>query len=290
MGGATPGATAPDVSEIIAALPEDQFNVIVNQFTDAANMALLETELDDRWGPIRQNDGRAFSAKLDTLSNLSTYGNARNSQHTSVMGPAKSAPNSAFEWAAAYGAQAAKNLQIDPARPLQTLELVGILPPAPSERFILSERNILLTDGIATAKISDTEARIERAITTFQTNAAGAPDTSYLDVNTPATLSFLRYDFRLTLLTKFPRHKLASDGVRVAPGQAILTPSAAKAEAIAKFRQWQDDLGLVEGFDQFKRDLIVERNASDPNRLDFLMPPDLVNQLRVMGVQFQFLL
>jgi len=34
--------------------------------------------------------------------------------------------------------------------------------------------------------------------------------------------------------------------------------------------------------------LIVERNADDPNRLDVLLPPDLVNQLRVFAVLAQF--
>lgn len=57
---------------------------------------------------------------------------------------------------------------------------------------------------------------------------------------------------------------------------------------MAWFRE-MEELGLVEGFDQFKRDLVVERNVSDPNRLDFLLPPDLINQLIVTAVKFQFL-
>ena len=47
---------------------------------------------------------------------------------------------------------------------------------------------------------------------------------------------------------------------------------------------------LVEGFDQFKNDLIVERNSDNPNRVDILLPPDLVNQLRIVGTKIQFLL
>ena len=91
------------------------------------------------------------------------------------------------------------------------------------------------------------------------------------------------------ILTKYPRHKLADDGTRFGPGQAIVTPKTMKAEAVARFTQWET-LGLVEGAEQFKRDLIIERNAQDPNRLDHLLPPDLINQLRVNGVQIAFLL
>jgi phage tail sheath gpL-like len=79
------------------------------------------------------------------------------------------------------------------------------------------------------------------------------------------TLSYLRYDWRNHMLTKYPRHKLANDGTRYGSGQAIITPKVGRAEAIGKFRQWEE-LGLVEGADQFKRDLIVERNSEDPNR------------------------
>mgnify|MGYP007100072004 CR=1 FL=1 len=115
----------------------------------------------------------------------------------------------------------------------------------------------------------------------------GADDSSYRDVNTILTLSYLRYDFRNYLLRKYPRHKLANDGTKFGAGQAIVTPKLIKAECVNKFREWEN-IGLVENIDQFKRDLIVERNVSDPNRLDILLPPDLVNQLMVIGTQVSF--
>jgi phage tail sheath gpL-like len=195
-----------------------------------------------------------------------------------------------YEVAATAAAVAAYYGQIDPARPFQTLPLLGVLAPAQTNQFTLEERNLLLFDGIATQKVdSGGQVVIERLITMYQENTAGASDTAYLDVNTVLTLSYLRWDFRNYFMTKYPRHKLANDGTRFGAGQAILTPKAAKAEAVAKFRQWEE-LGLVEGADQFKRDLIVERNNSDPNRLDIMLPPDLVNQLVVTGVQIGFLL
>lgn len=285
------GAQNPDLTNLMAALPDSQYNVIVHPWLDASCLSKIEAELLDRWGPIRQIDGVAMTASLDSLGNLTTLGNSRNSKHSSIMGPAMSAPNPGWEYAAAYAGQAAKSGQQDPARPLQTLPLIDILVPAVGEQFSLQERNNLLFDGIATAKAdgSNSGMLIERAITTYQTNSVGAPDTAYLDVTTLFTTSFLRYDFRVTIQTKYPRHKLASDGVRVGPGQAIITPKIGKAEAIAKFAQWET-MGLVEDIDQFKRDLICERNASDPNRLDWLLPPNLVNQFIVGGAQIQFLL
>ena len=68
-----------------------------------------------------------------------------------------------------------------------------------------------------------------------------------------------------------------------------MTPSLGKAEAILIFRGWQS-LGLVENLEQFKNDLTCVRSTVDPNRLDWVLPPDLINRLRVGAADLQFLL
>jgi phage tail sheath gpL-like len=75
--------------------------------------------------------------------------------------------------------------------------------------------------------------------------------------------------------------------VQYGAGQLVMTPKLGKAEAVGWFEDMQE-LGLVENVEQFIRDLVVERNAQDPNRLDFLLPPDLINQLMVVAAQVQF--
>jgi phage tail sheath gpL-like len=104
---------------------------------------------------------------------------------------------------------------------------------------------------------------------------------------TPLTLMYLRYSWRQRMQSKYPRHKLANDGVRLGAGQLVMTPKLGEAEAVAWFGE-MEEIGLVENADQFKRDLVVERNASNPNRLDLLLPPDLINSLITTAAQFQF--
>lgn len=281
------GTTNPSVTAALDAIGDDRYNAIVLPWTDAANLTAIESELADRWGPLTQNDGHAYAAFSGSSADAATLGNSRNSPHVSIAHSYK-VPNPPWEVAAALVGQVANSASIDPARPVQTLVLSGILAPKITERLTQTERNNLLYDGISTLRVGDGgEVRIERVITTYKTNGVGADDPSYLDVETINTLSYLRYDFRTYFLTKYPRHKLASDGTRFAIGQAILTPNLARAECITKFRQWEE-LGLVEGIDQFKEDLIVERNAQDPNRLDIYLPPDLVNQFRVLAAQIAF--
>lgn len=89
------------------------------------------------------------------------------------------------------------------------------------------------------------------------------------------------------ITSKYGRHKLASDGTRFGPGQAIVTPAVIKGELLATYRQLER-AGIVENYELFKQYLVVERDASDPNRLNTLFPPDYVNQLRVFAVVNQF--
>ncbi|KAL6953366.1 hypothetical protein U1Q18_052060 [Sarracenia purpurea var. burkii] len=94
--------------------------------------------------------------------------------------------------------------------------------------------NALLYDGISTYTVSnDGTVRIQRVITTYQTDPNGAETPAFLDLNSPLTLAFIRADLRYYLATKYPRSKLADDGTNYGVGQAIVTPSILKGEIIA---------------------------------------------------------
>lgn len=289
------GTLSIDVTNMIAAIGEDWYQVIVGSVVDATNLALIEAELLSRFGPLRMIDGvyvcarRGIGAdKATKLTELIAFGNGRNSKHVTCMNNTY-IPNDPAEFAAGYAAQIAYEGSIDPNRPLQTLTVVGILPPKKGERNSLTENNSLLMDGISTFDIVASDVVIQRAITMYQLNGAGSPSISYLNVETLLTLMYMRYDFRTTIRTKYPRAKLASDGVRVQAGMQVMTPAVGKTEALAIFRKWEY-MGLCENVTQFKRDLVCVRNQSDPDRLDWTMSPDLINQFRVGAALIQFLL
>lgn len=283
------GATNPDIQDIIDVLGDTWYNIIICPLNDATNLTAIEAELADRFDYARMIDGLYITSKVGVLGTLSTFGNGRNSPHVVCM-HSQSVATYIGDFCGALGAKIALEGEIDPARPFQTLELTGILAPGVTEQFTNAENDILLFDGIATFYVDQAnKVRIQRAITMYQTNDAGATDTAYLDSTTLLTLMYLRYDFRTTILTKYARAKLADDGTNFGSGNQVITPAIGKAEAVAKFRQWES-LGLVENIEQFKTDLICERNAADVNRLDWTLPPDLINQFRVGAATIQFLL
>lgn len=283
------GATNPDYSTAITNMGDNEYDYIMFAHADTATLDAVATELDNttgRWSFDRQVYGHAWTALRDTVNNLVTLGDGRNDPELTIIG-VEPTPTWQLEVLGAYVGKAANALEIDPARPLQTLNLVGVLPPASEDRFTRSERQSLLNDGIATVVSGDTGVQIERSITTFQENAFGENDISYLDVQTRFTLMRIIRTYRQVLTSKFGRHKLADNGSRFGAGQAIVTPNIMRAEAVSIYEGLERD-GLVENAEGFENALIVERNAGDPNRLDILLPPDLVNQLRILAVKVQF--
>lgn len=289
---ATSGATDPDLVTlgVVGILGDNWYQVICQPYQDDTNMDYIDNELTDRWGPIRRIEGIQFTAKNDTFTNVQTWGAGKNSPFTCAINSSnfQTPPE---ELAAEMASEVALAAQIDPARPFQTLDLLNALPPKTSERNTNEENSILLAAGVSTLSVDmvgDT-VRIQRALTTYKYSATGATDPSYRNVNTIYTSGYIRFDFRTHMATKFPRHKLASDGANFGVGQAVITPSVGKSEALFKFRQWEL-AGLVENIEGFKKGLIVERNQSDFDRLDFLMTPDYMNQFRIAGIQVKFFL
>lgn len=287
----TAAATDPTLTHVWTLLGDERYDLVVTPYTATAQIASLETELTARWGATRQLGGvgiAAYRGATGSAAEATTWGGVRNSPYVSVMDAGRSlSPD--YEWAAAVAGQVARSAEIDPARPFQTLPLAGIVPGPASARRTYAERGGMLHDGISTHVVDAAgQVRIERLITTYQTAAGGIPDTAWLDVCTPLTLDYVRRDFRDYISRKYSRHKLADDGTRIGPGQAVITPRIGRAEAIARYRVWERR-GLVEGADDFARSLVCERHASDRNRLDWLLRPDLVNQFRVAGVQIQYI-
>lgn len=286
----TGGAGSVDLAPVIAAMGDEAFDYIGFPFNDSNSLKMMGEEMNDsagRWSWSRQIYGHAYTAKIGTLTDLVAFGDTFNDQHLTVCGYEEGTQSPIEELIAARLGRQASFLRIDPARPTQTGEITGALPALVGSRFSVPERQSLLTHGIATASVVNGVMQIERDITTYKANKLGVADNSYLDSETLHTSAYVIRKLKTVITSKYPRHKLANDGTRFGPGQAIVTPSVIKGEICAAYRQMEID-GIVENFDVFKAHLIVERSTTDTNRLNVLFPPDYVNQLRVFAVLNQF--
>mgnify|MGYP000492756581 CR=1 FL=1 len=284
------GAGVIDFSVIKNAMGSDEYDFIAFPYADNSLLGEFKVLMNDatgRWSAMSQLYGHVYCAKRGTAQELVTFVSGLNDQHLTVVAVEDGMPQHPAEILGAYVGKSYGALQIDPARPTQSLELTGITPARAGQRFTLAEKQTLLTSGVATNSVTASAVRIERAVTTYQKNAYGVDDTSYLDSETLHTLAYVIRQLKSVITSKFPRHKLANDGTRFGAGQAIVTPNIIRGEILAVYSRLEN-LGIVENFEAFKKALIVERSATDPNRVDVLLPPDLVNGLRIFATLVQF--
>lgn len=243
---------------------------------------------DDRYGPMVAEPSHVFaytheSDLVDAIDVASSY----NSIHLTAI-PVPSSVSDPHRWVAAVAAVCDYQAAIDPARPLQTLVLKGVSTPDEASRHSRYVRNQLLHNKLSTWTVdAGGNVRLERVITTYTKNAAGFDDPSMLDIETKFTVDYIRFAVRQRIAQKFPRMKLADDDTQFAPGQPIVTPKIIRAELIALMRE-MELVGLVEGLEQFIADVQVVRSTADANRVNAVLPPDIVNQFRVFAASVQF--
>jgi len=283
------GSGDPDLSAPFANLGDDEFDWIAAPYGDAPALGDASDLLNDvsgRWSWASQKYGHYICVNTGTVSQLSTLGLGRNDQHATIF-PCRKFRSPPWNVAAAVGAQAAAHLQspgssAELSRPLRTLELVGISGPLlVSDRLAnIADKQVLLYDGISTYYMLRGSVRIERLISTYQVNASGDPDATYLDINTLAQGMYgIRY-FRQKITNYHGRKALADTNPGRNPG--IVTPGDLRNTLIHAYEDLVA-LGVFEGPDLFARDVVVERDLVDPNRCNASLPLDHVNQLLVFA-------
>lgn len=287
------GTTNPSLTTAIAAWGDRWFHFVTMPYTDATSLTSMENALAERFQPPLQIDGHCFTWKAASHGTLTTLGESRNSPHVSICSsPGDNGITPPMEAAANLCGIVAKYAPQDVSLPLHTLPLPWVHAPAEADLYTLEERDLLLHSGIATTVVADGGVvQIEGLITTYQTNGVGADDDSYLYVTTKLTLQYARYAFNTKIRTKYARAKLAADGTKANSGQKVLTPKQGKAEAL----EWYDQMVQLGHFEEaglalFKTELVVERDISNPNRMNWLLPPDLINQFIVGAANLQFIL
>ncbi|WP_339521828.1 phage tail sheath subtilisin-like domain-containing protein [Pseudomonas sp. EL_65y_Pfl2_R96] len=286
----TAGVGAPDQLDAIAALGDEPFEFMCVPWSDVTTLNAWKDAMDDstgRWSWAKQLFGHVYSAKRGTLGTLVAAGQARNDQHMTIQAMEPSVPQPFWVQAAALAARTAVFISADASRPTQSGSLPGLDPAPASDRFTLTERQSLLNYGMATAYYEGGYVRIQRSITTYQKNAYGQADNSYLDSETMHQSAYIVRRMQSVITSKYGRHKLASDGTKFGAGQPIVTPSTIRGELIAQYGKLELE-GHVENAELFAEHLVVERDTQDPSRVNVLFPPDYINGLRIFAMLNQF--
>ena len=279
------GTANPDVQPVLDAIAGQQYYSIVCPYLDGANLTALEAEMASRFGPMDVLTGHVFNAMVGNHAELTTWGNGRNSPHVSTLG-LHDLPTAPWVVASVWATVAEFSGANDPARPFRSLALPGVLPPPEASRFTRAERNLALYDGISTFTVDQGgQVLIETIITNYQTNSFGLPDIALLRLETKWTADLIRFRFNAAVARDYPRHKLGDVAV---PGQAYATPTTVRATLIAEAIKLATEDGLIEDIEGFKRDLLIKRSTQNPNRMNAVLTPNLVNQFDVFAAAVQY--
>lgn len=268
--------TAGDISAALAAIAPAGFDLVVSRWQAQVDLTALKTWIDTQSDAIEQQSVLGVAASTDTLAATTTLATTVNDGAITLALLPGSA-SSAEEIAAAYAAVIAS--EQDPARPLNTLALTGIAPPALADRLTRTEQETALANGVTPLEVGPGDTvQIVRAISTYTTNAAGSDDIALLDLTTMRTLYYVRQACRDRIRLRFPRAKLSA-----------ATPAKVRSELLDVLKKLEE-LEIVEAVDANADALVVERSLQDPNRLNAAIPTDVVNGLHVFAARIDLLL
>ncbi|MGE3916830.1 MAG: hypothetical protein AB7F78_14155, partial [Hyphomicrobiaceae bacterium] len=133
------GTGDPDFTNALATLADDEYDWICGPYTDPVTLGQIETLLNNvsgRWSPYQQLYGHYTAVVWKNLSNSMTFGASRNSELESLFHVYQAA-TPIWGWVGALGGRIAAHLSEPPelSRPLQSLPLIGCLPPkSPANR------------------------------------------------------------------------------------------------------------------------------------------------------------
>jgi phage tail sheath gpL-like len=286
------------IATALAALPETPFDFIICPYNDATSLTALQAFLSDqagRWSWSVQLFGGAFTAKGGTFAARTTWSVTNNNQHLSAIG-ALNSPSPDWAWATDYAAAAAVSLRSDPTVPVGGITqgvALNVLAPHPSDRDTFAERETMLFDGLSTYKVGpDGTVFVDRAITTYQLNASGGPDNSYLDLSVPYQLMAYIRVLETMLGSNFNRVKIVDDGSLIPSGSNMVTSQTILFAVIAQYQQIVTNglpgapIGLVTGAANFAK------NARAVNAgggvVNLYLPIQLGSQLIAIASNVQF--
>lgn len=270
------GATDPDIAAPLATLFALGHNIVCAGLNDATSLGKLRTHLDNVSGPLEQRGVVGAYGHTGTLGAATTLAAGLNAGRvTGALLP--TAPQVPSMLSAAYAAVIAS--EEDPARPLNTLVLNGILANPPANWLGRVEQENCLYNGVTPLEVGPgNKVQIVRAITTYTVDAQAVSDISLLDLTTIRTLDYVRKACRERISLRFPREKLSNR-----------TPDRVRSELIDVLFKLEE-LEIIENVAANLPFLIVERDSQDPNRLNAKIPCDVVNGLHVFAGRIDLLL
>jgi phage tail sheath gpL-like len=287
----TAGAGTPDVAAVLASMGDDPFEIVVSAFGDDANRLKLDnyhSSTSGRWSYAQQLYGHVFYPRTDSVANLATAGLARDSWHLSLiplMATASGMARPDYEFVAAVIARVSpffdggSNGLVSVNQ--SNLEVTDMIAPRDRDYWPdYATRDSLLKNGVSTWKVDRSGRILIDKIITQQQTTAGVPDTALRDIQAI---------YQITYALKYFRAQLAFEH----SNKAIVDDNPANLDALRTVRDIRATLvnstielaqrGVLEASNAVLDQIVVTRNADNPNRVDIILPMNRADPLDIFA-------
>lgn len=269
------GARNADVQAALDKVAGKHYHIIVSPFADDANSKALSNHLTQVSNAIEQRGAIGVTAWRGTMATGAAFTAKLNNARITCAWY-KGAIESNALIAAGYSAVLA--FEEDPAKPLNTLEIKGLSVTSDENTPLFNEANNALYNGLTPLTVVANKVQIMRAVSTYTKSASNVDDPSLLDITTIRTLDYVRRAVKERIALRFPRDKL-SDRLLPKIRSEIL-------DVLLKMEQAE----IIENAEANKAKLLVSRSLQDPNRVNAVIPADVVNGLHVFAGRIDLIL
>ncbi|MFX2607066.1 phage tail sheath subtilisin-like domain-containing protein [Enterobacter mori] len=270
------GEMDPDIQPALDAVFAAGHNVLICPFSTAEALAALSEHLTSTGSAMEQRGAIGCAGWTGSLGEGTTLASGVNDGRISMPWYRGSVKLPAI-LAASYGAVLAS--EEDPARPLNTLALNGMDVVSMEHREGRTEQESALYNGLTPIEVGPGNAvQIVRAISTYIVNQQGAEDPSLLDITSIRTLDYTRKACRDRINLRFPREK-----------NSERTPPKVKSELYDVLTKLEE-AEILENVAANKDMLKVVKSSVDKNRIDSVIPADVVNGLHVFAGRIDMIL
>ena len=162
------GAGAADITTALTTIAGTHYHIIASAYNDNANAKRLSGHLASTGNAIEKRGAVGVLGWTGTLATGTTLANTLNDGRMTIAWYKNAAENAAV-LAAGYAAVIA--YEEDPAKPLNTLEIKGLLTTSAADAPLFAECNAALYNGLTPITVMTNKVQIMRAVSTYTQNA-----------------------------------------------------------------------------------------------------------------------
>lgn len=282
------GAGDPDPSTALAALGGTWYTAIANPYADATGIAAIEAAGETRSSPAGINlPFMGVIGFTGSRADFVTAVTARNSKYVSWV-PVEDSPMPAFEIAASGAALYASRQEIQPGTPMRGRKLVGIRAGSAAGWTGTEEDAVVKAGGSTTRASPDGSVSMQDFVTTYKTNAAGAPDDLYRFANWLGNWQFKLYSLNALFNSDPFIDALVVDDKAKTDVDYAISPKIVKAFAIQLIDELWVKYGLTKERNAVVKGIKTEIDSGNPGRINLLIPDVFSAGLRIIAGKVQW--